>query len=368
MTERPTLFFYTVKNEATGRVMEEKGETKLYSSLQWENGYDYSGSIEIHMPFSKKMYDIATPFTIIKIDRDMKENTGIIIWRGVSLDTKGHMVLRVKAKTLSYTLSFRGIRTYGFGVSVDYLSNIISELLFANTNVENLTLLYSPVCLLEDEEFEDVKLDYTYTLPSSSQSLYGEIETLCKSNQKGFYMKLKDKAPTLVLYQKRQNNGIEFSLSAKNIISMDISSGIDNYASGFFYGDGYKLNCGGVASQDNDIYRVEKYIEVPAEVLANSEAGGFGAANSYCRQQLTAKYPMTNEISADVTQTGKCYLTDYFLGDVVPLRCEELGICAHYPISGVREIWEEGYKAEVIFGERMLTMWQKAERRYKGGF
>ena len=38
---------------------------------------------------------------------------------------------------------------------------------------------------------------------------------------------------------------------------------------------------------------------------------------------------------------------------------KELGISASYPITSVREIWEQGYKIEVGFGQRMLTAYQK---------
>ncbi len=371
--ERPTLFLYKGYDVATKTPMILKYETNLYTSLQWENCFNDSGSIEIHMPFAVKAYEMFEPFTIIKLDRNVKENLAIVIYRSVSIDEKGHTELTIKAKTLSYVLTFRGMRTHGFVVDGEMLPtkvfDAVYRLLRTNTGAEGLTIFGRMVNLEHEQGFENNDIGYNYNY--SGQTLYDSIAKLCKGFSKGFYMMCSPKETfpaRLRLYQQKENNNIEFNLNSGNIISLNISSGIDNYVSGYFFNDGYPLFCGGVNANDEDIYRIERAFTIPGDVAADTSGDGYGASRNYCRNQIIAQHPMTNEIVADVTQTNKHYLTDYSLGDIVPVKIDELGISAQYPIVSVREIWEERYKIEAGFGERMLTMWQKINRRYGGSF
>ena len=335
-------------------------ETNLYTSLQWQNCYNGAGEFEIHMPYSQKAFELFSPFHIVHIDRPVREPFGIIVYENVLINEQGHKELTVKGKMLSCVLSFRGMRTDGYTSPVPCKPvTLIRALIDANVRVPGggnylLSFLGKRVSIgnLATSNYSLIPYDYTLT----GETLYDEIVTLCNSYDIGFYVSIDTSNMQLqfTTFDYKTNSNIVFSIELGNVINMNLSKSIDNLVNGYFFNAGnLTLHTHGINGAE-DIRRIERRVDVPFTDTTDF----YSASMTYCRDKLANHY-MSQELEADVSQTNKFYTKDYNIGDIVKLELPELGISTTYPITSVREIWEEDYKIEVGFGKLMLTAFQK---------
>lgn len=343
-------------------VMKLEAETDVYTSLQWQNCYNDAGDFEIHMPYTKETYELFSPFKVIYINRPVKEPYGIIIYENVSINERGHKELTIKGKMPKPCATFRGIRTAGISwVANNKPIRLINALVSENTQVPisgnyRLSFLGKPIETLDRTSATYDDLPYSYLL--TGETLYDEITTLCKGYDIGFYatVNMNTMQIRFIEYDYNTNNNVLFNIELGNVLNLNVTRSIDNLINGYFFYDGSLANglqTGSVGSA-NDICRIERKVDVPFTDTTDFNS----VAHTYCRDKLSRNY-MAHEVEADITQTNKFYTEDYNIGDIVKMGIKELGISASYPITSVREIWEQGYKIEVGFGQRMLTAYQK---------
>ncbi len=371
--EWPTLNFYTYGLEYICTI-------GVYTSLQWENCFNTSGQVEIHIPmlyFADYISSVDLD-CFVKINREVKEAYAIIQYIEFSTDTNGKSEAIIKGRTLSYlwswrTPTLRNADEYAAGsikLTKTTISHNFRTIVESSYRVPGQTSLVDNLQFWGGISYVDGTTDSEkYEFNSSISDTHSILENYCKTVNCGYFCRPVIASDNtlrmeITIYSPTENNNVVFDFERGNISKFNYVKTNDGEKNAYYY---LKKNVNNII-QNSEIVTTYNYDNIIGSINTKPKVvycGTFEVTEeaSASGQKKLSEFNKTESADGEAEVRYYDYLTDFNIGDIVSVSNSAWGISLKKPVYSVKETWENSYSCSVTFGEPQDIVYKKLRKQ-----
>ena len=359
------------------------GGINHFTSLIWPNKFDGYATFELNAPVTPENTFLLKEGNVIWCGGD---NAAVIEILQSSTNENGEKVLKVKGRTLEQILTTRII--WGtYHCTSKYISTAMYEIV--NEQCVNPSDSYRKIPYLECAE--DEFLGKIVTFQKTGGEVYDALVSVTEDSNLGFDVLFRPREKKLIFkvtegidrtVMQQNDNGsklVIFSTELEDILSSSYyKNGQDMKTLAYVAGEGSGTERKHIISGNaatKGFLRRELYVDardLQSEV-SNSD-GTTTTINEEDYRDLLNDRGMEKLAACAVTETFEAkmrvvgnnqytYGVDYFKGDQVIVRDEELGVQVTAKITEVSENFDDEYELEITFGYSYPTLLEKIKQR-----
>lgn len=359
------------------------GEVNNFSSLMWCDKYNGYASFEIWAPITDENVELFKKGYFVWRGGD---TAGIIEMVKSEMDEDGNKTFNIKGRTLEAILTTRII--WGtYTASNKNVSTIMYEIVKNNCINNTYTNRNIPYLECAVDEFLGDKI----SLQKTGDEVYDAITDIASSADLGYNLLFRPKEQKIIFevvegvdrtVQTTTAEGsevVEFSTDLEDILSSSYySNNQDEKNVAFVQGEGEGANRVSMVSGNNNLIgfdRKELYVDARDLQSNGTDENGNSidlTPNQY-KQVLwnrgndkLSEHVTTETFEAKIRVLGDVqykFNKDYFKGDKVTIRDNQLGVMISARITEVEEDFGEEYNLVLTFGYSYPTILQKIKRK-----
>lgn len=359
------------------------GEVNNFSSLMWCDKFNGYASFEIWAPITDENSELFKKGNFVWCGGD---TAGIIEIVKSEMDENGNKTFNVKGRTLeallttriiwgTYTANDKNVST----VMYEIVKNNCVNNTYTNRNIPYLECAY------------DKKLGEKISLQKTGDEVYEAITDIASSADIGYNLLFRPQLRKIIFEvvegvdrtaQTASTGGsdvVEFSTDLEDILSSSYySNNQDEKNVAFVQGEGEGTNRVSMVSGDNKLIgfdRKELYVDA-RDLQSNGTDENGNAIELTPNQYKTVLWNRGNDKLSEhvTTETFEAQIRvhgdvqyqfnkDYFKGDKVTIRDNQLGVVISARITEVEEDYGEEYNLVLTFGYSYPTIMQKIRRQ-----
>lgn len=359
------------------------GEVNNFSSLMWCDKYNGYASFEIWAPITDENAELIKKGYFVWCGGD---TAGIIEIVKSEMDEDGNKTFNIKGRTLEAILTTRII--WGtYTASNKNVSTIMYEIVRNNCINNSQTNRNIPYLECAEDKFLGDKI----SLQKTGDEVYDAITDVASSADLGYNFLFRPKEQKIIfevvegvdrtvqITTAEGSEVVEFSTDLEDILSSSYySNNQDEKNVAFIQGEGEGADRVSMVSGDNNLIgfdRKELYVDARDLQSNGTDENGHPielTPNQYKTVLLNrgndklSEHVTTETFEAQIRVLGDVqykFNKDYFKGDKVTIKDNQLGVMISARITEVEEDFGEEYNLVLTFGYSYPTILQKIKRQ-----
>ena len=352
---------------------DQLGQVSIYKGLVFPKSYVGSAKFELYVPITEENKELIKEGRWIYLDEEL---AGEILKVNSLINDSGEKVLKVSGETLEWLLTTRIIwDTYSANKRPDEIIMDIVDKNCVNPSDSNRVI----------PNLEIGQIDKSYALPKISHQItgdevYEDCKLLCETYGIGFGVKLnlKKKKVTLnILYgldrsiNQNDRDYVVISSDMRDIVSSEYINDIKDWkTTALVAGEGEGNQRKRIVSGDNSLSgfdRREMYVDARDIQSEQIEGDLETVLNDRGLEKLSSK-SIVKSFQFNLTPDKSSYVLgkDYFVGDIITVIDEEIGVKADVMVSEVEYEWDgDKFAINVTYGMKRLGLLDKVKKMIK---